>query len=87
MVAAIWRPLAVSGRVQQFRHVALERDLQLVPIRFEQDRLDQRSDGFCRARAALLALQRQTEATNGLCAARCLYRVEVADFVSLETES
>jgi hypothetical protein len=53
-VAGIWRPLAVSGRTQHSRQVALQRDLQLVALRFEQDGLDQRTNGFHGVRAALL---------------------------------
>ena len=34
-----------SGRVQHSCKVALQRDLQLVAVRFEQDRLDQRTNG------------------------------------------
>jgi hypothetical protein len=63
-VAGIWRPLRVSGRTQHSRQVALQRDFQLVAIGFEQDRFDERSNGVRCARAALFALQRQTEAPN-----------------------
>jgi hypothetical protein len=63
-VARIWRPLAVSGRTQHPRQISLQRDSQLIANGCEQDRFDQRSDGLSGARAALLALQRQTEAAN-----------------------
>ena len=45
-VAGIWRPLAVSGRTQHSRQIALQRDLQALAIGLEQDRFDQRSDGL-----------------------------------------
>ena len=63
-VADIWRPLAVSGRTQHSARSPFSRDLQLVAIGFEQDRFDQRSNGVHRCSAALLALQRETEAAD-----------------------
>ena len=63
-VAGIGRPLAVSGRTQHPRQIALQRDLQLVAIGLEHDRFDECSNGVRCARAALLALQRQTEVAN-----------------------
>ena len=41
----IWRPLAISGRVQHSRQIALQRHLQLVAIGLEQDRLDEGANG------------------------------------------
>jgi hypothetical protein len=35
-----------SGRVQRSRQGGLQCDLQLIPFRFEQDRFDQRTNGF-----------------------------------------
>ena len=64
VAAGIWRPYAVSGCAQHPRQVTLQRDLQALAIRLEQDPFDQRPDGFSRPRATLLALQRKTEATN-----------------------
>lgn len=55
-VAGCWRPLAVSGRTQHSCQVALQRDPQLVALRFEQDGLDERTNGLHGARAALLVL-------------------------------
>jgi hypothetical protein len=46
------------------QEVALQRDLQSVAIGLEHDCLDECSNGVRRARAALFALQRQTEAPN-----------------------
>jgi hypothetical protein len=63
-VAGIWRPLRVSGSLQHPSQVALQRDLQPLAVGLEHDRLDECSNGFRRSRAARLALQRQTEATN-----------------------
>jgi hypothetical protein len=56
-VARLWRPLAVSGRAQHSRQIALQRDLQLVAVGFEQDDLDQRTNGLYSSRAAVLALK------------------------------
>ena len=41
-VACFGRPLAVSGRAQHPRQVALQRHLQLFAVGFEQDRLESR---------------------------------------------
>ena len=46
--------------------VALQRDSQLIAVGLEYDRLDEGSNDGRRARAALLALQRQTRAANPL---------------------
>ena len=54
-VAGIWRPLAVSGRAQHSRQVALQRDFQFVAFRFEHDGFDERSNRLHGARATLLA--------------------------------
>ena len=59
-VAGIWRPLAACGRAQHSRQVALQCDLQLIAVGFEQGDLDQRTDGVHGARAAFVALQRAT---------------------------
>ena len=63
-VACVWRPLRVSGRTQHSCQVALQRDIQALAIGLDRDGLDERSNGVRRVRAALFALQRQTEPPN-----------------------
>jgi len=61
-VAGFCRPLAVSGSARHSSQVALQRDLQLIAVRLEQDRFDQPSNGIRSAGAPFFLLQGVTEA-------------------------